>query len=225
MQLLLAEDERAMAEAVTAYLSYQGHTVDWAENGLDALRRAREKTYDALILDLMMPGLDGMGVLRTLREEGRDVPVLILTARSEVRDKVQGFVAGADDYLTKPFAMEELLVRLGAITRRGLREAPRAGTRFADLELNADTCTLCAGGEACPLSRREYQLMELLMRSPRVYFTADMLLDRVWGTEAEVDQGSVWVYISFLRRKLEKMHARARIASKRGIGYALEEKP
>ncbi len=222
MLLLLAEDESAMADAVTAYLTYHQYTVDWVDNGMDALEQARQKRYDGLILDWMMPGLDGMTVLKTLREEGNHVPVMILTAKGEIRDKVQGFEAGSDDYLTKPFALEEMLARVNTMTRRG-QTYHGAQIRFADLTLDLDACTLIVGGSTCPLSRREYQLMEIFIRNPHIYFSADTLLDRVWGMDADVEQGTVWVHISYLRKKLEQLGAHSVLLSKRGIGYALED--
>lgn len=224
MLLLLAEDEKAMAEAVTAYLSYYQYTVEWVDNGLDALDRVSCGAYDALILDIMMPGMDGISVLRHLREAGNTVPALFLTAKGEVRDKVQGFESGADDYLPKPFAMDELLVRVKAMLRRGETWHPN-DLSFADVTLDRGRCAIRAGKKTCSLSRREFQLMELLMRCPHTWFSADALLDRVWGMDAEVEQGTVWVHISWLRKKLESMSAKAIISSKRGLGYALEEKP
>ena len=222
MLLLLAEDEPAMAEAVTAYLQYCHFEVDWVDNGLDALAHARSKAYDGLILDIMMPGMDGITVLKTLRQEENTVPVLLLTAKGEIRDKVEGFESGADDYLPKPFAMEELVVRIKAMLRRGAVLRPEE-LRYQDLLLSRETCALTVGSVSCPLSRREYQLIEWFMRNPGLYFSADALLDRVWGADADVEQGTVWVHVSYLRKKLEKLCAKAVIRSKRGIGYALEK--
>ncbi|MDO4484100.1 MAG: response regulator transcription factor [Clostridia bacterium] len=224
MLLLLAEDEAAMAEAVTAYLQYNQFQVDWVDNGIDALHQAQTGAYDALILDIMMPGLDGISVLKKLRAEDNPVPILLLTAKGEIRDKVEGFEAGADDYLPKPFALEELVVRVKALLRRG-KVLHAAKLQVENLMLDKEACTLQVGQETCPLSRREYQLMEYLMRSPGLYFSADTLLDRVWGMDVEAEQGTVWVHISYLRKKLEKLGARVEIRSKRGIGYALEKKP
>ncbi len=222
MLILLAEDEEAMADAVTAYLSCYHMTVDWARNGTEALEAARQKTYDVMVLDIMMPGMDGITLLRQLRKEGSDVPALFLTAKTSLRDKVEGFNAGSDDYLTKPFAMEELLLRVRALNRRG-KILPETGLTFGGLELDESICALRFGGETCPLSRREYQLMEHFMRHPRVYFPADKLLDRVWGMDAVFEQGTVWAHVSYLRKKLEALGAPVTITSKRGIGYALEE--
>lgn len=222
MRILLAEDEEEMAEAVVAFLEVFGHEADWACNGLEALSMARQPIYDVLVLDIMMPGMDGLSVLRTLRAEGNDVPVLMLTAKGELRDKVQGFETGSDDYLTKPFAMEELRVRVEALSRRG---QSFQGERlvFSDLVLDRSAYLLQAGGQTCPLSHREYDLMDYFIRNPHVYISADTLLDRVWGVGADVEYGTVWVHISSLRKKLETLGAHVEIRSKRGIGYALEE--
>ncbi len=222
MRLLLAEDEEAMAEAIIAYLEYHHYEVDWASNGTDALETARMGIYDVLVLDIMMPGMDGLTVLRTLRGEGNTTPVLLLTAKGEVRDKVVGFESGSDDYLTKPFALEELRVRIDALTRRG-QSYQGEQTVLGDLILDKSGCALRTGEKTCPLSNREYHLIELFMRNPHVYFSADTLLDRVWGMDAEVEYGTVWVHISGLRKKLESLGAHVEILSKRGVGYALEE--
>ena len=222
MRLLLAEDEEAMADAVTAFLEYHHYEVDWANNGIDALEHARMGIYDVLILDIMMPGMDGLTVLRTLRGEGSTTPVLLLTAKGEIRDKVIGFESGSDDYLTKPFALEELRVRIEALARRG-QVYQGEQTSFGNLVLDKSGCALRVGENSCPLSNREYQLIELFMRNPRMYFSADTLLDRVWGMDADVEYGTVWVHISGLRKKLETLGADVEIRSKRGVGYALEE--
>ena len=222
MRLLLAEDEEAMAEAVTAFLEYHHYDIDWVNNGTDALETARMGIFDVLILDIMMPGMDGLTVLRTLRGEGNTTPVLLLTAKGEVRDKVLGFESGSDDYLSKPFALDELRVRVDALTRRA-RSYQGDQVSFGSLTLDRSSYTLRAGEESCPLSHREYHLIELFMRNPHIYFSADTLLDRVWGMDAEVDYGTVWVHISGLRKKLESLDAGVEIRSKRGVGYALEE--
>ena len=223
MRLLLAEDEEAMAEAVIAYLEYHHYEVDWASNGTDALETARMGIYDVLVLDIMMPGMDGLTVLRTLRGEGDTTPVLLLTAKGEIRDKVQGFESGSDDYLTKPFAMEELRVRVDALTRRGGQNYQGEQTSFGDLVLDKSSCSLQVGEKTCSLSHREYHLIELFIRNPHIYFSADTLLDRVWGMDADVEYGTVWVHISGLRKKLESLGSKTEIRSKRGVGYALEE--
>ncbi len=222
MLILLAEDEQAMAEAIAEYLSYHRTTVDWVADGTEALEAARQKNYDVMVLDIMMPGMDGVTLLRHLRAEGNSTPVLFLTAKTALRDKIQGFSAGGDDYLTKPFAMEELQARVTALSRRG-RPLQEAGISLGNLLLDENAYALRVGDRVCPLSHREYQLMEHFMRHPRIYFSADTLLDRVWGMDAAFEQGTVWVHISYLRKKMEAVGARVTIRSKRGIGYALEE--
>ena len=222
MWLLLAEDEPAMAEAIVAFLQYHQYTVDWVDNGLDAYDQAKREPYDGLILDIMMPGMDGLQVLSRLRRENKTMPVLLLTAKGELEDRIEGFEQGADDYLPKPFAMSELLVRVRAMLRR--RDAYHADLlTFAGMTLDQSKCTLNVGESSAPLSRREYQLMELLMSNPGIFFSADTLLDRVWGMDAVTEQGTVWVHISYLRKKMAALNARAAIQSKRGVGYALEE--
>ena len=221
MKLLLAEDEPAMAEAITAFLQYHQYTVDWVDNGEDAYQQARSVPYDGLILDIMMPGMDGLTVLSHLRREGKTMPVLFLTAKGELEDRIEGFERGADDYLPKPFAMSELLVRVRAMLRR--RDTYHSDLlTCAGMTLDQSKCTLSVGDNSLPLSRREYQLMELLMNNPGIYFSADTLLDRVWGMDAITEQGTVWVHISYLRKKMASLNAPAVIQSKRGIGYALE---
>ncbi|MBP5728920.1 MAG: response regulator transcription factor, partial [Clostridia bacterium] len=158
------------------------------------------------------------------RAEGNTTPVLLLTAKGEIRDKVAGFESGSDDYLTKPFALEELRVRIDALTRRGQNYQGEQVT-LGNLTLDKSSCALRVDGKTSPLSNREYHLIELFMRNPHVYFSADTLLNRVWGMDAEVEYGTVWVHISGLRKKLESLGARVEILSKRGVGYALEEKP
>ena len=222
MRILLAEDERAMAEPIVAFLQYHTYTVDWVDNGADAYQQARDQAYDGLILDIMMPEMDGLTVLTRLRREGRNMPVLMLTAKSELEDRIKGLDSGADDYLPKPFDMAELLSRVRAMLRR--RDTYHAETiSFAGMELAPDTCQLSANGKTFSLSRREYQLMELFMNNPGVLFSADTLLDRVWGMDGIVEQGTVWVHISYLRKKMADLGVSAVIRSKRGVGYALEE--
>ena len=222
MHILLAEDEPAMAEAIIAFLQYYHFTVDWVDNGGDAYAQASRIPYDGLILDIMMPEMDGLSVLSKLRREHHNMPVLLLTAKSELEDRIEGFNRGADDYLPKPFAMSELLARVKAMLRR--RDTYHSDLMsFAGMTLDQDKCTLSVGDSSCALNRREYQLMELLMNNPGIYFSADTLLDRVWGIDGVAEPGTVWVHISYLRKKMASINANAVIQSKRGIGYALEE--
>ncbi len=221
MKLLLAEDEIAMSEAVVDILTYHKYSVDAVYNGEDALHYARSQRYDGLILDIMMPKLDGLSVLKQLRQEGDSTPVLLLSAKSEVEDRICGLDSGADDYLPKPFVMGELLSRVRAMLRRRESFTPDV-LRLSDLELDQRRFTLSTSAGTCALSRLEYQLMELLMRNPGITFSADMLLERVWGCDSDTEIGSVWVYISYLRKKLAALDADVEIRSKRGLGYSLE---
>ena len=224
MRLLLAEDEEAMAEAVVDYLEYHHYEVDWANNGTDALERARMGTYDVLILDIMMPGMDGLTVLRTLRGEGDTTPVLLLTAKGEIRDKVQGFESGSDDYLTKPFAMEELRVRVDALTRRS-QNYQGEQVAFEDLTLDVQSAVLRCGGESVQLSRKEFEVMKTFLYNPTMTITKDALISSVWGMDSEATDNNVEVYISFLRKKLKYLKSRVSIKNLQKIGYRLEVEP
>ena len=221
MRILLAEDERTMAEPIVAFLQYHKFTVDWVDNGEDAYDQANAQAYDGLILDIMMPGMDGLEVLTRLRREGKNMPVLLLTAKAEIEDRIRGLDSGADDYLPKPFDMSELLSRVRAMLRRRDTYHPET-LSFSNMTLTPDTCQISANGKTVSLSRREYQLMELFMNNPGVIFSADTLLDRVWGMDGIVEQGTVWVHVSYLRKKMMDIGAAAVIRSKRGIGYVLE---
>ena len=221
MRLLLAEDEIAMSEAVVDILNYHKYSVDAVYDGEDALDYARSQSYDGVILDVMMPKLDGLSVLKQLRRENNFTPVLLLTARTEVEDRIGGLDAGADDYLPKPFAMGELLARVRAMLRRRENYTPDV-LRAGNVELNASRFLLAVGAEERPLSRLEYQLMELFMRNPGITFSAEALLERIWGLNSDAEVGSVWVYISYLRKKLAALGANVEIRSKRGLGYSLE---
>ena len=170
----------------------------------------------------MMPGMDGVSVLKELRAQGCSVPAIFLTAKGELSDKAAGFLAGGDDYLTKPFSLDELQMRITALGRRG-HVLPTDRLVFCDLELNREEYTLTIRNQLCQLSRREFQLIEFLMMNPHIYFSVDTLLDRVWGLAADVEQSTVWVHISQLRKKLEANGAHATIVSRRNVGYALEE--
>ena len=224
MKLLLAEDEIAMSEAVVDILNYHKYSVDAVYDGEDALYYARSQSYDGIILDVMMPKLDGLSVLRQLRRENNTTPVLLLTARAEVEDRIDGLDAGADDYLPKPFAMGELLARVRAMLRRRENYTPDV-LRAGNVELDASRFLLSVGAGTLSLSRLEYQLMELFMRNPGITFPAEALLERVWGGNSDAEVGSMWVYISYLRKKLSALGANVEIRSKRGLGYSLEVLP
>ena len=228
MKLLYAEDERAMSEAVMDILTYHNYIVDAVYDGVEALDYARTEHYDGIILDIMMPNMSGLEVLQILRAEGCRTPVLLLTAKAEVEDQVQGLDLGADDYLPKPFSMQlllapGLLARVRAMLRRREEFVPDVLTR-GDLSLNQQTFELSCRGQSVVLPKLEYQMMELLMRSPGYLSTEDLLV-KVWGYETDAELGTVWVYISYLRKRLAALHANVTITAKRNVGYRLEVAP
>ena len=223
MKLLLAEDEIAMSEAVTDILTYHKYSVDAVYNGADALDYALASQYDGVILDIMMPKMDGIEVLKRLRAAGCTVPVLLLTAKAEVDDRIRGLDAGADDYLPKPFAMGALLARVRAMLRRRENFTPDV-VRVGNIALDQRRGLIACGDETQPLSALEYRLMELFALNPGICFSAGALLERIWGLDSDAEEGSVWVYISYLRKKLAKLGASVEIHSRRGVGYSLEVK-
>ena len=223
MKLLFAEDEIAMAEAVADILTYHNYHVDTVDNGLDALAYALAEHYDGIILDIMMPGKDGLTVLKELRQQGVNTPVLLLTAKSEVADRIAGLNLGADDYLPKPFVMEELLARVRAMLRRREEYTPDV-LQCGNLALSSIDKTLSGPDNSFILSKLEYQLMELLMLHQGQYFSSEKILERVWGYDTDAELGVVWVYISYLRKKMAALRASAEIKSRRGVGYTLEAK-
>lgn len=223
MKLLLAEDEIAMSEAITDILTYHKYSVDAVYNGADALDYALASQYDGVILDIMMPKMDGIEVLKRLRAAGCTVPVLLLTAKAEVDDRIRGLDAGADDYLPKPFAMGELLARVRAMLRRRENFTPDVA-RVGNIALDQRRGLIACGDETQPLSALEYRLMELFALNPGICFSAGALLERIWGLDSDAEEGSVWVYISYLRKKLAKLGASVEIHSRRGVGYSLEVK-
>jgi two-component system, OmpR family, response regulator ArlR len=222
MRILYAEDEPALSDAVKDILEYHKYSVDVVDNGGDALTYAATQHYDVLILDIMMPVMDGLEVLKHLREKRIGTPVLLLTAKGTVEDKIRGLDEGADDYLAKPFVMKELLARVRALLRRRETFMPDQ-LRVGNLILDQKQAVLCCGDQTLPLSKLEYQLLELFMTHPGMSFSAAHLLDQVWGINSEADVNVVWVYISYLRKKLTGLHANVVIRCKHGIGYSLEE--
>jgi len=225
MRILLAEDERKVAEHVRAGLAAEGYSVDVASDGDEALWLAEAHAYDALVLDVMMPALDGFSVVRQLRRKQIFTPVIFLTARSEVEDRVRGLDAGADDYLTKPFSIAELLARLRALLRRQ-RTQPSNTLRLADLELNLITHEASRAGEKIELTRREFALLEFLFSaSPRVVSRA-AITEHVWDQHFDSETNVVNVYIKMLRRKIDRPELKPLIHTVRGVGFALrEDKP
>ncbi|MBQ6594556.1 MAG: response regulator transcription factor [Clostridia bacterium] len=224
MRVLLVEDEKSLSSAICRMLKKENFTVDPVYTGTDGLDYALSDIYDAIILDVMLPGMDGFAVLRRLRQEKRAVPVLMLTARSALEDRVQGLEAGADYYLPKPFEMAELIACLHAITRR--KDAPPVmDLAFGDISLNrADASLTCsATGQSIRLGAKEYQILEMLLRNPRQILPRETITERVWGYDSDAEYNSLEVYMSFVRRKLAFVGSKARIKASRGIGYALEE--
>lgn len=220
MKLLLAEDERDLSDAIRKILTVNQNTVDTAYDGEEALYYARNCRYDGIILDVMMPKMDGISVVRTLRAEGNSTPVLILTARGETDDKVLGLDSGADDYLTKPFVVRELLARIRALTRRTGQNA--VVYRFGNMTLDPETSELRAEG-AVRLTHKEYCLMEYLIRNHNILLSTERLFENVWEYDAEAELSVVWVFISSLRKKMKQICAKCAITATRGVGYRLEE--
>ncbi len=221
MKLLYAEDETAMSEAVTDILEYHHYTVDAVYDGRDALDYARAEHYDGIILDVMMPKMDGFTVLKTLREEGNTTPVLLLTAKAEVEDRIAGLDLGADDYLPKPFATGELLARVRAMLRRREEFTPDVLT-CGDLSLNTANGELRCGENSVLLPNLEFRLMELLMSNRGICLSTEDMLVKVWGYDTDADIGIVWVYLSYLRKKLASLGSAVQIRARRGVGYTLE---
>ncbi len=214
-----------MADAVVDILELHKYTVDYAADGEEALAYARTNHYDGMILDIMMPGKSGIEVLKSLRAAGDMTPVLLLTARTEVEDRILGLDSGADDYLVKPFAMGELLARVRAMLRRRETYRPEE-LSFGDLHLSPADFTLRGSASSddhgIVLPRKEYQIMETFMSHPGMYFSAENLLDSIWGSDSDADTSSVWVYISNIRKHLKSLGTFVTLASRRGIGYRLE---
>ncbi|MGF6375336.1 two-component system response regulator ArlR [Clostridiales Family XIII bacterium PM5-7] len=223
MKLLFAEDELAMSEAVVDILTYHKYNVDAVYDGEDAYAYAMAEQYDGIILDIMMPKMDGIEVLTKLRAKGVHTPVLLLTAKSEVEHRIQGLDQGADDYLTKPFVMGELLARVRAMLRRREEYTPDV-VRFENISLDRSSYILFNEQKQFPLTKLEFQFMELFILNPGIHFSSEKLLERIWGYDTDAEIGTVWVYVSYLRKKLAALEATAQITSKRNIGYALEAK-
>ena len=224
MRILIAEDEVSIARALKVMLEKSKYTVDMVHSGTDALDYIRATSYDALVLDIMMPGKDGIEVLTVARAEGFTTPALFLTAKAEVSDRVAGLDAGADDYLPKPFASSEFLARVRALTRRSGSYAPSV-LRFGNAALDCNQYLLKAASEEIRLNNKEYQLAELFFRHPHQVFSSEHLMEKVWGLDSEAEIDVVWTYIGFLRKKLRQIGANVEIRTIRGAGYALEELP
>lgn len=220
MKLLLAEDEKELSNALVRILRHSNYTVDAVYDGAEALDFLGADDYDCVILDVMMPKLDGFSVVKKLRENGNHVPVLMLTAKSELDDKIAGLDAGADDYLTKPFAMQELLARLRALTRRKGTEV--SSYTIGNTSLNQQNYELFTSEGESRLTNKEFQMMEMLMSNPNTLISTEKFMESVWGYESEAEINVVWVYISALRKKLTNIGANISIKAVRGVGYRLE---
>ena len=222
--ILIVDDDSRVTSALRRTLAYEGYQVSTAADGEEALALARTKAPDVVILDLMLPGMDGLEVCRRLRAAGDDVGILMLTARDAISDRVTGLEMGADDYLVKPFASEELLARVKAVLRRrNPSDIPREILRFADLELDTATRQARRGHRLIDLSTTEYELLALFLRNPRVVLTRSLILDRIWGSDFEGGPNVLEVYIGHLRAKLEQGGERRLIQTIRGAGYVLRE--
>ena len=229
MKILVVDDEQAVRESLRRSLRFNGYEVLTANDGLEAVETVRAENPELLILDVMMPNMDGLEVCRTLRSEGWDRPILVLTARDGVSDRVAGLDAGADDYLPKPFALEELLARVRSLVRRAsadsiAAEAPvESKLTFEDLELDADTREVSRGGRAISLTRTEFALLQLLMENPRKVLSRSKILEEVWGYDFPTSGNALEVYIGYLRKKTEGEGDTRLIHTVRGVGYVLRE--
>ncbi len=228
MRILVVDDDRAVRESLRRSLSFNGYTVELATDGQDALEKVAAARPDAMVLDVMMPRVDGLEVCRRLRSTGDDLPILVLTARDSVSERVAGLDAGADDYLPKPFALEELLARLRALLRRtttGSDGAAEETLRFADLTLDPATREVTRGDRPISLTRTEFSLMEMLMANPRRVLTRSRILEEVWGYDFPTSGNALEVYVGYLRRKTEAGGESRLIHTVRGVGYVLRETP
>lgn len=221
MRLLIAEDELDLAEALTVFFEKNKFSVDAVNDGFSAYEYGLSDEYDAIILDVMMPKMNGIEVLAKLRQDGIKTPVMMLTAKGQKDDRILGFNQGADDYLPKPFEPDELICRVRAMLRRGGEYKPTV-LSFEDITLNQETGILKCGSREVRLSGREFQMMELFMRSPKVVFSADRIMEKIWGWDSDAEINVVWVHISNLRKKIKAIGSRVSLYANRGLGYILE---
>lgn len=223
MRLLIAEDEPDLAEALTVFFEKNQFSVDAVHDGFSAYEYGVTGEYDAIILDVMMPKMNGVEVVQRLRGEGVKTPVMMLTAKGQKDDRILGFNAGADDYLPKPFEPDELICRVRAMLRRSEEYKPTV-LSFGDITLNTSNGMLDCGGRSVRLSGREFQLMEMFLRSPKITFSAERIMEKIWGWDSSAEINVVWVHISNLRKKLKAIGSEVSVATSRGLGYVLEEK-
>ena len=221
MKLLLAEDEISLSKALTKILEKNCYTVDAVYNGEDTLHYLESGDYDVAILDIMMPKMNGITVLKKIRAKGNNIPILILTAKSEIDDKVQGLDSGANDYLTKPFDTKELLARIRVLTRTQVMADTKIS--FGNIMLDRATFELSSPTGSFRLANKEFQMMEILISNPQHLISTERLMERIWGYDAKVEINVVWVYVSYLRKKLSVLHANIQIKAARNAGYSLEK--
>lgn len=223
MRLLLAEDEKELSHALVTILKHSNYSVDAVFNGQDALDYLETGIYDGAILDIMMPKMDGITVLKKVRSGGNSIPILLLTAKSEIDDRVNGLDSGADDYLTKPFSMKELLARIRAMTRRQ-SETTDSVLNYGCITLNRTTYQLTStkSTESFRLANKEFQMLEMLMVNPGQIISVEQFMDKIWGFDSNAELNVVWVYVSYLRKKLTALNADVTIKAARGLGYSLE---
>ncbi len=222
MRILLAEDEKPLSKALTAILERNGYSVDAVYDGEEALEYLEMDNYDGVILDIMMPKIDGITVLRTIRSRENFIPVLLLTAKSEVDDKVEGLDAGANDYLAKPFHAKELLARIRAMTRTQTTQAD-SKLHFGNVTLDRATFELSTAAGSFRLANKEFQMLEFMMSNPNHVISSERFMEKIWGYDSDAEISVVWVYISYLRKKLTALHADIQIKATRNVGYSLEE--
>ncbi|MDF2672225.1 MAG: DNA-binding response regulator [Clostridiales bacterium] len=222
MRILIVEDEVHLAEALTQILKKNNYTVDAVYDGESGLDNALSNIYDLIVLDIMLPKMDGISVLKNIRDEGLSTPVILLTAKGEISDKVAGLDSGADDYLAKPFATEELLARIRALSRRKGEVIIDNTLTFGDIELNPSTLKLSAGSREVKLILKESQLLELLISRKNATTSKEIIIEKLWGFDSDVEYNHVEVYVSFLRKKLTFLNSNVKINTVRGVGYILE---
>lgn len=223
MRILVIEDELHLAEALTQILKKNNYIVDTVNDGESGLDNALSGIYDLILLDIMLPKINGLDVLKQIRKEEIATPVILLTAKGEISDKVTGLDSGADDYLPKPFATEELLARIRAMSRRKGEVLPDNILRFGDIELNPETLMLTCGRKEVKLILKESQLLELLITRKNSASSKELIIEKIWGFDSEVEHNHVEVYISFLRKKLQHLNSKVKINTVRGVGYTLQE--
>lgn len=223
MKILIAEDDSSLRKALVSILQKSNYSVDAVDNGGDALDYLYSGLYDAAVLDIMMPVMDGVSVLIQARKQQNFTPILLLTAKSEIEDKIVGLDAGANDYLTKPFDMRELLARIRVLTRKDGIQLGHI-LSFGNTSLNTQSFELSAPNGSYQLSNKEYQIMLLLMRDPQVVISSNKMLEEIWEPDSRAEDNTVWTYLSYLRRKLEAIHANVQIRNIRGAGYVLEKR-